>query len=372
MKFIANQTSLNQALQLVCRVVESRTQLSPILAHVLLRQAGSGGMEITGVGNEAELTVTVDCKLQGELLTTLPARKLTDICQLLPAGSELECNFKEDKATLTCGSDRYVFNPLPVDEFPLIERDEKVELSFSLPVAMFRRMLEKTRFCMASQDVRTFFNGLLLEIDGDGLRAVATDGHRLGFCHVGADELAEPLKADKQQLILPRKNVERLVQLLGESGDLRVDLDSGQACFAIESLVFTSRLLDAQYPDYRKVLPQSRDNRMTADRIALLQALRRAAALLEDRNNPVRLDLAAGALGLQAETREGEQAAIQLEVAYEGKPMQLGFNVEYLIQAVNAIGTEEICMCFTDAESSCLLLPQEGEEYMYVVMPMRL
>ncbi len=221
---------------------------------------------------------------------------------------------------------------------------------------------------MAQQDVRYYLNGLLLETGHGIVRAVATDGHRLAICEVGSADAGE--KA--QQVIIPRKGVLELQRLLGEGEEIELAIGSNHIRAVVGNIQFTSKLIDGRFPDYERVIPAKATNRLRAGRESLRHALQRAAILSNEKYRGIRLELAPNKVKIQANNPDQEEAQDELEVEYDGDGMEIGFNVNYLLDALGAVGTEDVELGFVDANSSCLIQAPGEDSARYVVMPMRL
>jgi DNA polymerase-3 subunit beta len=234
----------------------------------------------------------------------------------------------------------------------------------------FRHLLAQTQFAMAVQDVRYYLNGLLLLVDGDELRAVATDGHRLAYASM---TLGEGVSLSRQEIILPRKTVLELSRLLADSDDsVHVEMMSNQIRFQFGNIVLISKLIDGKFPDYERVVPPSLKNLVTLDRTVLLQSLIRAAILTNEKFRGVRLILTPGSLRIVAANAEHEEAQEEIEVEYSGDAIDVGFNVVYLLDMLNNASSEFVEWGFNDANSSALLTLPGNERFKYVVMPMRI
>ena len=364
MKFSAERESLLVALQSVIGVVERR-QTMPILANLLL-SAKQGILLITATDLEVELVAQAPIKsgTDGEL--TLPGRKFLDICRSLPEAVVLTVSHEGDKATIRGGRSRFVLATLPAADFPVI--DELAEQqTLELAQADFKRLLDKTHFSMAQQDVRYYLNGMLLETDGKMLRTVATDGHRLALC-----EMDLPGKANNQQVIIPRKGVLELQRLLGTAGNVAITIGSNHVRVQIGEVRFTSKLIDGRFPEYGRVIPAAPPRAVVADREALRAALHRTAILANEKYRGIRLVLKKNSLTLQAHNPEQEEAEEQVGVSYEGDELEVGFNVTYLLEALAAVDGAEVEIGVTDGNSSCLVRAPGTTSARYVVMPMRL
>jgi DNA polymerase-3 subunit beta len=365
MKLVAAREALLKPLQAVIGVVERR-QTMPILANVLL-VAKNDRLSITATDLEVELVATAEVEVQGAGEVTVPGRKLLDICRALPEGAQLQISQSGEKLAVKSGRSKFSLATLPAAEFPTIE-DINAGQALELPQATLGRLLEKTHFSMAQQDVRYYLNGLLLETGKKHLRAVATDGHRLALCQaeVPGGKLPE------QQVIVPRKGVLELQRLMTGEGSLHLELGSNHIRIQLDGIRFTSKLIDGRFPEYERVIPQDTSNSLTADRQNFRGALQRTAILSNEKYRGIRLTIQANAVVLQAHNPEQEEAEEELEVSYSGAEIEIGFNVNYLLDALGAIESEQVSLALVDGNSSCLLRDPGNDDCKYVVMPMRL
>ncbi len=365
MKLSASRETLLKPLQAVIGVVERR-QTMPILANVLL-VAKDGQVAVTGTDLEVELVATVDVEVEAAGEITVPGRKLLDICRALPESAEVSISVSGEKLNVKSGRSRFSLMTLPAAEFPRVG-DINAGQTLSVSQATLAKLLDKTHFSMAQQDVRYYLNGLLLETGEKWLRAVATDGHRLALCEI---ELAEQ-KMPEQQVIVPRKGVLELQRLIGGEGELQIELGSNHIRIQLEHIRYTSKLIDGRFPEYERVIPQDTDNQLTADREAFRGALQRTAILSNEKYRGIRLIIKKDGLLLQAHNPEQEEAEEEVEISYSGDDIEIGFNVNYLLDAFGAIESDEIVLAVVDGNSSCLLRDPGNDECKYVVMPMRL
>lgn len=366
MKITSSRESLIRPLQAVIGVVERR-QTMPILANVLL-QAKDGKLSMTASDLEVELVAetTIDeINSPGEI--TVPARKFLDICRALPDESTVKIQLDGDRMVVKSGRSRFILSTLPANDFPVVD-DIDENLQISIGQANLRRLLDKTHFSMAQQDVRYYLNGLLIEIGGGTVRAVATDGHRLALCEMAVDDQTDAA----QQVIIPRKGVLELQKLLGDDGDVRVSIGSNHIRANVGNIRFTSKLIDGRFPDYDRVIPKPEGNSLMASRDFLRGALQRAAILSNEKYRGVRLDLSDQSLRIQANNPDQEEAQDELEVDYSGISMEIGFNVNYLLDALAAVDSEDVEVGFVDANSSCVIKCPGDVDSKFVVMPMRL
>lgn len=366
MKINANRDDLLTPLLKAGSVVERRQTL-PILANVLI-SATPERLRFTATDLEVELTTSCSASADEEMEFTLPARKLIDICKALPEGAGITLDISGDKATLRSGRGRYTMGMLPAQDYPAIEPSAAAE-EFSMPESVLKRLIDKTAFAMAQQDVRYYLNGLLLEINSGRIRAVATDGHRLALC----DADFEVQSGSDAQVILPRKAVIELGRLLGDSDEpLRMEVSNSHVRVHFGDTIFTSKLIDGRFPDYERVMPSGETQILLADKDSLRQSLTRTSILSNEKYRGIRFRLSSGLLHLQAHNPEQDEAEEELEVEYQGSEVTIGFNVGYLLDVLGVLDTDTVSMALIDANSSTLVTPAGSNECRYVIMPMRL
>ncbi|MCZ2111243.1 MAG: DNA polymerase III subunit beta [Steroidobacteraceae bacterium] len=365
MKLSATRAQILNPLQSVIGVVERR-QTMPILANVLL-SARNNRLSITGTDLEVELVASSEASVQQPGDVTVPGRKLLDIFRALPEGVNVTMATEGERVIVRAGRSRFTLSSLPAAEYPVVE-EINAQQTLALPQAEFRRLIEKTHFSMAQQDVRYYLNGLLVEADGKTLRAVATDGHRLAICECSLDGKANAA----QQVIVPRKGVLELQRLLGSEGMLELAIGTNHIRAQIGDVRFTSKLIDGRFPEYGRVIPASPTRVLEGDREMLRQALQRTAILSNEKYRGVRLTVKPDLLTVQAHNPEQEEAEDQVEVSYQGEEVEIGFNVTYLLDALAAVDGEKVQIGLGDSNSSCLIRADGTATARYVVMPMRL
>ncbi|MBL4833529.1 MAG: DNA polymerase III subunit beta [Pseudomonas sp.] len=367
MQFTIQREALLKPLQLVAGVVERRQTL-PVLSNVLLVVDGST-LSLTGTDLEVELVGRIQLDEPAEAgEITVPARKLMDICKSLPDEVALNLKVEDNKAIIKAGRSRFTLATLPASDFPNVEEGPG-SMTFSVNQNKLRRLIERTSFAMAQQDVRYYLNGMLLEINKGQLRAVATDGHRMAMCTLDADIDYQ----ERYQLIVPRKGILELARLLGEADDLvSIVLGTHHIRATTGDFTFTSKLVDGKFPDYERVLPRGGDKIVLADRQVLRNAFSRTAILSNEKYRGIRLMLSDSMLKIQANNPEQEEAEEDIAVEYNGSALEIGFNVSYLLDVMNVLSNEQIKMILSDANSSALVQESESDDSVYVVMPMRL
>ena len=352
MKIKTTRQDLLEPLQSLGGVVERRQTL-PILANILVK-AGNGLMDMTATDLEMEFTI--------------PARKILDICKALPENAEINIALEKDKAKITSGRSRFTLGVLPAQDYPVIEATASTNI-ITIREKEFKKLIEKTSFAMAQQDVRYYLNGMLLEVNANNIRTVATDGHRLALSEISRSKNEH----EQIQVILPRKAVIELSRLLNElDNDIKLELSSNYLKVLLQNYIFTTKLIDGRFPDYLRVMPNGLDKELIADKNILKQSLSRASILSNEKYRGIRFNVINGVLQLQAHNPEQEEAEEEVEIKYQGEDIKIGFNVGYLLDAISVIPESEITIELKDSNSSALLYGKDNKESKYVVMPMRI
>ncbi len=365
MKFSAPRETILKTLQTVVGVVERR-QTMPILSNVLLSVQGNK-LSVSATDLEVEMVAEAEVEAEAGGDITVPGRKLHDIFRALPEGTNVEISQTGDRVTVKGGRSRFTLSTLRAADFPTID-EIGAKQTLRLTRADLRQLVEKTHFSMAQQDVRYYLNGLLLETERKRLRAVATDGHRLALSE--ADLIGAATR--DEQLIVPRKGVLELSKLLDGDGEVQLALGANHIRVHLDGIRLTSKLIDGRFPEYGRVVPAQPRNVMKADRNLLRQALQRTAILSNEKYRGVRLELTTNSVVLQANNPEQEEAVETLEVEYSGDPMEIGFNVNYVLDALAAVDSDQVEVGISDANSGCVIREPGSDKTKFVVMPMRL
>lgn len=368
MQFSIQREVLLKPLQQVINVVERR-QTMPVLGNLLMVVEASR-LSITGSDSEVEMVARVDLTGAAEAgETTVPARKFFDIIRALPDGASIQFALSGDRVTLKAGRSRFVLSTLPATDFPGFDQLD-VEERVSLPEGSLRELIDRTAFAMAQQDVRYYLNGLLFDLDENLLRCVATDGHRMALCEAALER--EPTTSQRQW-ILPRKGVLEL-QRMFEGDDRLVELQVGRTHLRVfrEDVTFTSKLIDGRFPDYTAVIPIGMDKEARVEREVFKAALQRVAILSNEKYRGVRLEFSPNLLRIQAHNPDQEEAVEEIEVDTVADQLALGFNVVYLLEAINSLGEETVALHLRDSNSSVLIQEGSNARSRHVVMPMRL
>jgi len=366
MRFSLQRETLLKPLAQVVNVIERRQTL-PVLANLLTRVA-DGQLSLTGTDLEVEMIARCPLMDAQEGEVTIPARKWFDIVRALPDGSVVTVQLTGEKVTIQAGRSRFSLSSLPAQDFPQIEEEDSTE-RVQVPEGTLKELIERTAFAMAQQDVRYFLNGLLFDLSDSGLRCVATDGHRLAVCEAALEAPAQQTR----QLILPRKGVQELQRLL-EGGNRVLTLELGRTHLRVkrDDVCFTSKLIDGKFPDYTAVIPIGANQEVRINRDALRAGLQRAAILSNEKYHGVRLEISPGQVRIQSHNPEQEEAQEEVEADTHVDGLSVGFNVNYLLDAVAALRNEQVLLLLRDGNSSALLREPDSEQARHVVMPLRL
>lgn len=365
MKFSIQREALLVPISQVVGVVERRQTL-PVLANFLL-EADNDRLRITGSDMEVEMVGHANAEVAQPGAITVPARKLVDICKALPESTKISVQLNGEKLALHAGRSRFTLATLPATEFPSSDASGETE-QFSVPEERLRWLIDKAAVAMANQDVRHYLNGLYFEFKEGLLRAVATDGHRLALAEIEA-----PITGDVRSLILPRKGVLELSRMLS-TDDEPVMLSVGRNYLRAQrkNLNLTSKLIDGRFPDYEAVIPISQDKAMTLDRQGFIHSLQRAAILANEKYRGVRLESGDGSMRIIAHNPQQEEATEEIEAQHNYDGLVVGFNVNYLLDALHAIDGEQVRLSLKGPDSSCLVTAVEADHVRQVVMPLKL
>ncbi|WP_278364190.1 DNA polymerase III subunit beta [Acinetobacter schindleri] len=377
---IAKESLLN-VLSHVVGAVERRHTLN-ILSNLKI-QVTAQALTVTGSDLEVELVASMPlnegaCLQAGE--TTVPARKLIDICKSLPSAALVDLQITEDqRCILKSGNSRFVLGTLPAEDYPLLSTENSQGSQVTVTQRELKRLFEKTAFAMAVQDVRFYLTGTLLEIDANQLHAVTTDGHRLALCETAAQSTA----AQPIQAIVPRKAVGELQRLLSVEDD-QLSLLIGRELLNVTINVanrdkeqgdttvrFTTKLIDGKFPDYRRVIPRGGDKHVIIAHDVFKQSLQRVAILSNEKLRGVFLNFNADSLQLRANNPEQDEAIEDLAIQYADAPMEMSFNAQYLLEVLGVLDGDDVSMSMTEANQSVLVQDPAHTDQTYVVMPMR-
>ena len=363
----ATQDKVLAVLQSVSGIVERRHTL-PILANVLIRKTGNA-LQLTTSDLEIQIRTTAELGGDvGDFTTTVGARKLIDILKTMPADQTVSLESSQSKLILKGGKSRFTLQSLPAEDFPLVQESPAFGPAFSVPQKVLKGLLGQVSFAMAVQDIRYYLNGILFVAEGKTLSLVATDGHRLAFASSELD-----VEVPKQEVILPRKTVLELQRLLSDAdGAIEMQFANNQAKFCFGGMEFVTKLVEGKFPDYNRVIPKNHKNIVTLGRAPLLASLQRTAIMTSEKFKGVRLNVEPGTLRVASSNAEQEEAVDELDIDYGGDAIEIGFNVTYLIDALQNMGQEMVRVELADGNSSALVTNPDDNAFKYVVMPMRI
>jgi DNA polymerase III subunit beta len=364
----AKNAALLGPLQFVTGIVERRHTL-PILSNVLI-EVEENAMHFLATDLEVQIRATAKLETAhkpGSL--TVGAKKLQDILRALPPDADTALDMKESRLTVKAGKSRFALQTLAAADFPKIAESKDDATDIAIPQRDFKRVLGLVQFAMAVQDIRYYLNGVLISCDGNTLRVVATDGHRLSMASY---TLTEPV--GKIEAILPRKTVLELIKLLDESDDpIHMSMHQNQVKFTFAAIEIVSKIVEGKFPDYTKVIPTGYTNHVQLNRAEFQSALQRASILSNDKIRGVRLVFTKDSLSIICSNNEQEEAEENVAIAYERDAIDIAFNLAYLLDALSHLSTETIQLSLGDANMSSALITQPGsEDFKYVVMPMRI
>jgi DNA polymerase III subunit beta len=351
----------------VSGIIERRHTL-PILSNVLIDR-GADALSFLATDIEIQIQARSAGGQSGEARAiTVGARKLVDILRALPEAAEVTLQQQDKKLLVKAGKSRFTLQTLPAEDFPRLAKPAGDVARFSLSQKALRRLLGLVQYSMAQQDIRYYLNGLLVVVEDKQLKLVATDGHRLAYASLKLDS-----DLPRQEVIVPRKTVLELSKLLADNDDeVKIELAATQASFTFGTVELVSKLVDGKFPDYTRVIPTTHKNRLEIDRETLRQALQRAAILSNEKFRGVRWVLGEDSLKIVSSNAEQEEAHEELEVKYSGDALDIGFNVNYLLDVLNNVSGATIECAFGDSSSSALISYASEKDFKYVVMPMRI
>ena len=365
-KKVDKQTLL-KPLQVVIGIVE-RKQTLPILSNVLIEKE-PGKIRFTSTDLEIQITTTVEIIDEDRTTSavTVGGKKLQEILRILPESSEISIETKDNKAQIKANKSRFSLQTLPYEDFPKLSNQLIEPRKFSLSQGKLKSLLASVQYAMAQQDVRYYLNGVLLIIENNSLKAVATDGHRLAFDNIEIDG-----SHAKQEIILPRKAVVEMSKLLSDTDEIvEIEFSSQQIKIEFSGVTLISKVIDGKFPDYERVIPKY-TNHLLMQRQQVQQALQRAAILSNEKFRGVRFVLTEKKLTIISSNSEQEEAQEEIETDYQGEAIDIGFNVNYLMDGLNNIQGETAIFSFGDPNSSILITTPGNSDYRYVVMPMRI
>ncbi|URQ70884.1 DNA polymerase III subunit beta [SAR86 cluster bacterium] len=365
MKATISKESITKALSLVGGIVEKKQTL-PILSNILIEFKDSS-FKLVATDLESELTIigkTDDCETEG--VTTASAKKLNDLCRLIPDGSNIELTLSGDKLNISTKNGKYSLATLPSNEFPIFETGDAVS-TIIIKSQEFKDLITSTAFAMGNQDWRHYLNGLFLKLEEGVLTAVATDAHRLALNCVQVNSEVN------FSGIIPRKSVNEINRFIGENeDDLNLSINDSSLTVTSDNLTFKSKLIDGAFPDYNQVIPTGDSSLLDVNVKDFANSLSRVSILSNDKNKGVKIHLVENNMTVKSNNADNELAEETVVSKYSGDEIEIAFNVNYIQEILNNQANETCNVLFFGSDKSCLILPPGNEFPKYVVMPLLL
>jgi len=367
-----NRDALLKPLQSVIGIVERRHTI-PILSNILIEKTGEN-LSIIATDLEIQITATSICQDEvPDFSITTSAKKLQDICRAFPESSQISLEKDDSRLQIKVGKSQFNLQTLPSNDFPKLVPSGENRYCLKTTQKTLKYLLNLVQYAMAQQDIRYYLNGLLLVVESKLLRVVATDGHRLGMACSPLENIEDTEERSPQEVILPRKTVIELIKLLSDKDEeVTIEISQNQTRFSFANIILVSKIVEGRFPDYNRVIPADYQNHIQIDRILFLQSLQRASILSNEKFRGVRLVLTQNSLRTICNNSEQEEAQEEIEVSYTGEPLDIGFNVNYLLDVLTNLNNNSITLSFGDANSSGLFTIPGNEYFKYVVMPMRI
>ncbi|MDD4964074.1 MAG: DNA polymerase III subunit beta [Gallionella sp.] len=362
-----DKQNLLKPLQIVNGIVERKHTL-PILSNVLIEK-NSHSIRFTATDLEIQIstTIAIEAHDEADAAITVSGKKLQEILRILPEPSQISIDLVDNKALIKANKSRFSVQTLPAEDFPVLNSALDNAIKITLSQGKLKALLHSVQYAMAQQDVRYYLNGVLLIVDQNKLKAVATDGHRLAYNTT--DIVGE---YPKQDIIVPRKAVLEIYKLLNDNDEpVYMEFSAQQVKFNFSDITLVSKVIDGRFPDYERVIPKY-INHLNLNRIQLQQALQRVAILSNEKFRGVRLVLTDNNLSIISSNSEQEEAQEEIETDYQGNALDIGFNVNYLMDGLSNISSDAAVFSFGDMNSSVLMTSPADAEFRYVIMPMRL
>ena len=369
MKFKITRENLQQGLAAVAASIPTRTTL-PVLSNILV-EAGPDTVSMSGTDLDIAVTVRVPAEVDEEGALTVPAKKLQELARELPE-HPVRVQSKGDRFELSCGRASVKLNGMARDEFPTFPA-VNFDASWKVSGQVLHELIHQTSFAVSTEESRPILNGVLWQLESNGMRMVATNGHRLARMTVSLDATGLP----KEDLIIPPKALQQVERLFSGAEEVEVARSENHLGFRRDGTQVFTRLIEGPYPNYEQVIPHDNDKVAIIDRGLITQALRRMAVVASDQTHRVRLSFNNGALRFSVETPDLGEAHEELEVDYQGDPLEIGFNAAYLLEVLKYMPTEDVRMTFKAPERATTIEPvgKQGEDppaYFCLVMPLRL
>jgi len=370
MEFTISKTALQKELGFVQGTVEKKNTI-PALSNILIESVGEGTIRILGT----DLDVTLRCETEAEIKTggsmCVGARKLFEITRVLP---DAPVNFRREEndwATVTCERSNFRIAGVDRESFPEVPSFKSAPVR--LPANIFKTLIDRTIFAITLEESRYTLSGAKFVLGKGGAKMVTTDGHRLAY--IERKDLGAAAPTQEIDALIPRKTLGELKKLAADfEGEIGLGADENHIYFEVGPRLLISRTLTGQFPNYEMVMPKGNDKKAEFDSASLGQAIRRVALMADDRSHAIRFHLTPGSLQISSQTAEEGEAREVVTTEYDGVETEIGFNASYLQDFLNVMDDGTVAFEFKDGNSQAELRPvsDDGYEYKYIVMPMRL
>lgn len=371
MRLIIERSELLAALGHVASVVERRTTI-PILSNVLLK-ASEDSLVLKATDLEREVIEHVPARVDTAGALTVAAHMLHEIVRKLPDGTDIEIKRDGDKERLllSAGQARFSLQTLSADDFPDLTAGALPQ-QFEMPAHELRRLIDKTRFAISTEETRLYLNGIFFHVATTGsaktLRAVATDGHRLAQAEIALPKGGETMP----EVIVPRKTVHEIHRLLERGSEMvRIAVSPAKIRFEVGPITLTSKLIDGKFPNYAAVIPQSNDKALRVSNAEFMQAVDRVSTIASERGRAVKLNITPEKVVLSVNNPEGGSATEELAAEYGGQSLEIGFNARYLLDIAGQLESDTAQFLLSDSGSPTIVRDGDDTSVLYVLMPMR-
>lgn len=368
MRFTISREKLQEGLTAVTATIPAKTTL-PVLANILV-ETTEKGIRLSGTDLDIAVSTEVAADVETSGAITIPAKKLSEIARELPPSPVKIAAAGEQRVTLDCGRSHFKILGLPRDEFPSFPAVRFNE-SWRIRSGELQKLISHTSFAVSTEESRPILNGVLWELRPEHMRMVATNGHRLAKMELPIKTAAAP----SSDLIVPPKALEQVRRLFPEDEELEIARGENHLGFRSPFTSVFTRLIEGPYPPYDQVIPRDNNRVATADRASLMSALRRMSVIASDQTHRIRLSFNSALLRFSVQTPDLGEATDELPIRYNGDPLDIGFNANYLLEILRYIPTDEVKLTFKAPERAATLEPEGWSDpatYLCLVMPLRL
>lgn len=364
MNIVLEKSDFQNIILTVSNAVSTKSTM-PILANILL-VAKDKKLRCAATDLEVGLDCVVPATVNKEGGIALPARKLSEIVRELP-DAPVSITVDNSVAKVSCEKTSFTLSGMPEEDFPPIPSFPKSG-GFEIAQTLLKRMIEKTKFAVSTEELRYALNGLYFQTKDDELRLVATDGRRLSLIK---SNLEKKIK-EKLGVIIPTKAIQELTSILMDEGNVDIAHNENQIFFKTENTVLSSRLIDGQFPNYEQVIPAQCDKKALLKTARFLQSVRRVSILASEKTNSVKIALQKNVATVTANTPELGEAVDEFDVEYSGEELQVAYNGKYIMDVLKSIDTENTVLELNQPLSPGVFKPADDTNYTNVIMPMKL